>query len=167
MKSIIAISTAILVSSIVFGVVSVAADSSTSTPVNSINAIFNPITTTVSYNYDFLTGALTSGTATATAMSIGNIFMTVVNDPAPPDPSNGATLFGTARPVHFQGDEVVYQQSVCADGYPSCLSDGSLTFGGFVMRNVRGDALGQLTELASLYYIQSRAVMAAALPDSR
>ena len=137
------------------GVLSVFADS---TPVNYIGVNFNPITTTVSYNYNFQTGKLTPGTATATALAIGNIFLTVISDPTPPDPANGATFFGTAKPEHFCTskrvcDTVVYEQSVCPT-YPSCFSDGTFTFGGFVMRNVQGDTLGQLTYLASQYYIQ-------------
>src|SRR2546425_8432776 len=130
-----------------------------STPPNYIGLNFSPIITTVSYNYDFLTGALTLGTATATSLAINHILLTVISDPTPPDPTNGATFFGTAKPEHFCDsngvcDTVVYEQSVCGSGYPTCFSDNTFTFGGFVTRNVKGDTLGQLTYLASQYYIQ-------------
>jgi len=151
MRSIKKLSTAIalVALSMVIGVTSVRGDSST--PVNYFGANFTSVTTTLSYNYDFLTGALVPGTATATALAINNIFLTRVSDPTPPDSRNGATFFGTAEPVHFCDsngvcDTVVYEQSVSQPGI--------FTFGGFVTRNVKGDTLDQLTYLASQYYIQ-------------
>jgi hypothetical protein len=139
------------------GISAVSADSSA--PPSYIGIKFSPIITTVSYNYDFLTGALTLGTATATSLAINNILLTVISDPTPPGRTNGATFFGTAKPEHFCDssgvcDTVVYEQSVCGSGYPTCFSDNTFTFGGFVTRNVKGDTLGQLTYLASQYYIQ-------------
>lgn len=138
-----------------------AAFGDTSTPVNYVGANFNPVTTTVSFNYDFLSGGLSPGTATATALAVNNIMVTSVSDPTPPDSRHGATFFGTAEPEHFCDvsgtcDTVVYQQSVCPT-YPSpttCFTAGTFTFGGFVTRNVKGDTLDQLTYLASQYYIQ-------------
>jgi hypothetical protein len=147
--------TALLITGI-SGVSAVLGDSST--PVNYISTNFTPITTTVSYNYDFATGALTLGTATATALAIDNIFLTVISDPTPPDPSNGATFFGTAKPEHFCDssgcDTVVYTQSFCSPWPNACLSAGTFTFGGFVTRNARGLTLDQLTMLASQYNVQ-------------
>src|SRR6266851_2751474 len=114
---------ALLTLSMVVGVSSVRADSST--PVNTINVNFAPITTTVSFNYDFLTGMLTPGTATATALSINGMFVTTTNDADPP--SNGfGTFFGDAHPVHFQGDQVVNTTSVC----PGFVNSGNPTTGG-------------------------------------
>ena len=125
--------TALLVTGI-SGVSAVFADSST--PVNYITANFTPITTAVSYNYDFLTGTLSPGTAIATSLVISNSFQTQVKDPTPPDNRHGATFFGTAEPEHVctsSGcDTVVYEQSSCPTGSPTCFSDGSFTFGGFV-----------------------------------
>ncbi len=142
------------------GISAVFGDSSI--PVNYTGADFTPVSTTVSYNYDFVTGALIPGTATATALVINNAFLTVISDPTPPDPANGATFFGTAKPEHFCDssgicDTVVYEQSVCPTPTPpatSCFAAGTFTFGGFVTRNVKGDTLDQLTYLASQYYIQ-------------
>jgi len=151
MRSIKKLSTAItlVALSLIIGVTSVRGDSSN--PVNYFGANFTPVTTTLSYNYDFLTGALLPGSATATALAINNIFLTRVSDPTPPDSRNGATFFGTAEPVHFCDssgvcDTVVYEQSVSQPGI--------FTFGGFVTRNAKGDTLDQLTYLASQYYIQ-------------
>src|SRR5256712_1887277 len=137
------------------GVSAVFGDSST--PPNYISVNFSPIITTVSYNYDFLTGAVTQGTATATALVINNVFLTVVSDPAPSDPSNGfGTFFGTARPVRFDGDTVVNTTSHCplwpAD---TCLTTGTLTFGGFVMVHHFGGIVDQVTRLATQYNIQA------------
>lgn len=164
MRSIKKLSTAIvlLALSLVVGVTSVKGDSST--PVNYIGVSFSPIITTVSYNYDFLTGAVTQGTATATALAINNVFLTVVSDPASSHSNNGfGTFFGTARPVQFQGDEVVNTTSVCP-GFPAttgppsftptCLVDGTLTFGGFIVVHSFNGPLNQVTELASQYYLQ-------------
>jgi hypothetical protein len=166
MHSIKKLSTAItlVALSLIIGVTSARGDSSY--PVNYFGTNLTPVTTTLSYNYDFLTGALVPGTATATALAINNVFLTRVSDPAPPDSRNGATFFGTAEPVHFCDssgicDTVVYQQSVCPvyppsppGPQPTCFSQGTFTFGGFVTRNVKGDTLDQLTYLASQYYIQ-------------
>jgi hypothetical protein len=153
------LATAALLLTGISGISAVFGDSST--PVNYISANFTPVTTTVSYNYDFVTGALIPGTATATALVINNVFLTTVSDPTPPDSRNGATFFGTAKPKHFCDssgicDTVVYEQSVCPTYTPpaSCFSAGTFTFGGFVTRNVKGDTLNQLTYLASQYYIQ-------------
>src|SRR6266849_8737649 len=106
---------AILVTGII-GVSSVFGDSSI--PVNYTGANFTPVTTTISYNYDFVTGALMPGTATATALVINNVFLTTVSDPTPPDSRNGATFFGTSEPVHFCDssgvcDTVVFTQATC------------------------------------------------------
>jgi len=81
------------------GISAVFGDSSI--PVNYTGADFTPVSTTVSYNYDFVTGALIPGTATATALVINNALLTVISDPTPPDPANGATFFGTAKPEHL------------------------------------------------------------------
>src|SRR2546425_2761305 len=147
--------TALLVTGI-SGVSAVFGDSST--PVNYVSANFTPITTTVSYSYDFVTAALIPGTATATALATNNIFLTVINDPTPPDPTNGATFFGTAKPEHFCDssgcDTVVYTQSFCSPWPNTCLSAGTFTFGGFVTRNARGLTLDQLTTLATQYNVQ-------------
>lgn len=134
--------------SIVFG--------DSSTPVNYIGLSFTPIITTVSYNYDYLTGALTQGTATATALAINNAFLTIVSDPASGSNNGFGTFFGTARPVRFRGDTVVYTTSRCP-GWPAttCLSDGSLTFGGFVIVHNFGGILDQVTTLATRYNIQA------------
>src|SRR5437899_3120359 len=61
------------------GVSAVFGDSST--PPNYIGVNIGPIITTVSYNYDFLTGEVTLGTTTATALAVNNVFLTVVSDP--------------------------------------------------------------------------------------
>jgi hypothetical protein len=149
--------TALIVTAI-SGVSTVFGDSST--PVNYISANFTPITTTISYNYDFLTGELTPGTATATALVVNNIFLTVTADPDPPGNGFG-TFFGTARPVHFQNDEVVNTTSVCpgflptTGGTTTCLPDGTLTFGGFIVMHNFNAALDQVSELASQYYLQN------------
>lgn len=134
------------------------------TPVNSVGVSFSPILTAISYNYDFLTGSITQGTATATALAINNVFLTVVSDPASSHSNNGfGTFFGTARPVRFDGDTVVYTSSNCpgwtsigaSSGTQTCLSDGSLTFGGFVIVHNFGDILDQVTTLATNYNIQA------------
>jgi hypothetical protein len=142
--------TALLVTGI-SGVSAVLGDSAI--PVNFVSVNFTPITTTVSYNYDFATGALTQGTATASVFSSNNVFQSLVSDPSPPTPNGFGTFIGTAQPERFSGNTVVYTQSACPTGYPTCLSDGSLTFGYMVMYNARGLTLDQLTFLASQYYV--------------
>jgi hypothetical protein len=168
MRSIKKLSTAIalLALLLVIGVTSVRADSST--PVNYVGVSITPITTLLSYNYDYLTGALTLGTATATALTLNNMFFTTTADPATSDPKSGGngfgTFFGTARPVHFQSDEIVNTTSVCP-GFPAttgppsftatCLIDGTLTFGGFVVVHNFNGPLDQVSVLASQYYLQN------------
>ena len=125
------------------------------TPANFIGISFNPITTSTSSNYDWSTGTLTPGTATASEVSVSNVIQNAVVDPSPPDPKSSGTFIGTARPVPYSGGAVLYEQSVCQDGYPTCLSDGTLTFGAMVMRNLRGDTLDQLTNLQAMYNGQS------------
>lgn len=128
-----------------------------STPVNYISVNFGPITSTTSFNYDWSTGELTEGTAAASVSSTANVFEALVSDPTPPDPPNGfGTFIGTARPVRFDGETVVYTQSVCPS-WPlfTCLADGSFTFGYMVLYNVRRATLDQLTTLATQYNIQS------------
>jgi len=140
------ISGGILVLSMVLGVVSVAGASTTSLPLNLL-----PLTTTISYDYDYLTGILTPGTLTATDLAFGNMIFTVVADPSPHS-NGGGTFFGTGRPVNFQGDEVVYTASVCTP-FPSCSS--SLTFGGFVVNHHFNAPLSSLTTIASQFYLPS------------
>jgi len=118
------------------GVVSAAGDSTTSLPVNL------PLTTTISYDYDYATGILTPGTLTATDLAFGNMLFTVVADPSPHS-NGGGTFFGTARPVHFMDDEVVY------------TSSSSSTFGGFVVNHNFNAPLSSLTTLASQFYLPS------------
>lgn len=129
-----------------------------STPVNYTGINFSPITTSTSYNYDWSTGTMTLGTASASVYSTQNILESRVSDRTPPDPNGYGTFIGTARPVRSPMGEgaVVYEQSVCADGFPTCLSDGSLTFGAFVMyAPLRGETLDQLTNLQTDYYVES------------
>lgn len=143
--------------SMVIGITSVRADSST--PVNYTGVSFNPITTTISYNYNFLTAELAPGTATATALAINGLFLTTTADPDPPGNGFG-TFFGSAHPVHFQGDQVVNTTSVCpgflpvTGGTTTCLPAGTITFGGFIIVHNFGSSLSQVTELASQYYVQ-------------
>src|SRR2546427_9553775 len=142
--SIVKISGGIVVLSMVLGVVSVAGDSTSTLPLNVL-----PVTTTISYDYDYVTGVLTPGTLVATDIALGNTLSTITADPSPHS-NGGGTFFGTARPIHFQDDEVVYTASVCSP-YPSCSS--SLTFGGFVITPHFNGPLSSLTTLASQYYI--------------
>jgi hypothetical protein len=128
------------------GVSAVAGHSTTSLPINLL-----PLTTTVSYDYNYLTGILTPGTLTATDPAFGNMLFTVIADPSSPS-NGGGTFFGTAKPVQFTGDEVVYTASVCAP-FPSCSS--SLTFGGFVVNHHFNAPLSSLTTLASQFYLPS------------
>lgn len=142
-----------LVGALLFSLTSVTADSST--PANLVGVTFNPITTSTSSNYDWSTGVLTVGTATASELSVGSVIQDAVTDPSPPDPSGSGTFLGTARPMPYSGGAVLYEQSVCGTGYPTCFSDGTFTFGTMVMRNLRGLTLDQLTNLQSMYKVQS------------
>src|SRR5437588_1603199 len=127
-----------------------------STPVNFINVNFSPITTSTSYNYDWSSGTMTLGTATASVSSTQNVLQNTVSGPAPPDPYGYGTFIGTARPVRSPtgGGAVLFEQSVCADGYPTCIVDGSLTFGDMVMYPLRGATLDELTNLQTDYYVE-------------
>jgi len=124
------------------------------TPINYVGINFSPITTSVSYNYDWSTGTMTLGTATASVYSTQNVLESSFSDPTPPDPNGFGTFFGTARPVQSPtgGGAVLYEQSVCGTGYPTCFSDGTFTFGGMVMYTLRGDTLDQLTNLQTDYF---------------
>jgi len=136
--------------------VPVALVSAQSMPANYIDVNFSPITNSTSYNYDWSAGTLTVGTATASLFSTQNVLENSVSDPTPPDPNGYGTFIGTARPVKSPtgGGAVLYEQSVCADGYPTCLSDGSLTYGDMVMYPLRGATLDQLTTLQTDYYVE-------------
>lgn len=123
-------------------------------PVNYIGVNFAPIYSTTSYNYDWSTGTLTEGTATGSVFSTANTLQALVSDPSPPDPNGFGTFIGTARPMRFDGQTVVYMQSACPTGYPLCLSDGSFTFAYMVMYPMRGNTLDQLTNLATDYNVQ-------------
>ncbi len=158
MRKLTRITTAItlLALSLAIGMSTAKADSTT--PLNYVGTNFT-ITPPISFNYDFLTGLLTPGTLTASASGHNNQMTTTSSDTTPPDNRHGATFFGTAEPQRFcdssgSCDTVVYQQSVCPS-YPTCFSDGSFTFGGFVTRNLHGSTLDQLTFLATEYYTQS------------
>ncbi|GEM_PF-3544823 len=141
--------------SAIIGVSTVRADSIP--PVNYIGVNFSPIVTTVSYNYDFATGTLTQGTATASVFSTNNLVQSTVSDPSPPSPNGYGTFIGTAKPTHGPDENgaVLYEQSVCPTGYPTCFSDGSFTYGYMVLYTMRGTTLDQLTFLATQYYVQS------------
>lgn len=127
-----------------------------SVPVNYVGINFAPITTWASSNYNWATGALTPGTASASVFSTTNAVQNNVSDPSPPDPNGFGTFLGTARPVKSPtgGGSVLFEQSICATGYPTCLSDGSLTYGDMVMYPLRGSTLDQLTNLATDYYAE-------------
>ena len=130
-----------------------------STPVNHIDVNFSPITTSTSYNYDWSTGTMTLGTASATVSSTQNVLESHVSDPTPPNPNGYGTFIGTARPVKSPtgGGAVLYEQSICATGFPTCFADGTFTFGYMVMYPLRGDMLSQLTNLQTDYYVQDGA----------
>ncbi len=125
--------------------------------VNSLSVIFRPITSSTSYNYDWSTATMTVGTATATVSPMQGALQNSMADPTPPDPNGYGTFIRTARPVKSPtgGGSVLFEQSVCADGYPACLSDGSLTFGDMVMYTLRGATLNQLTSLQTDYYVEN------------
>jgi len=130
-----------------------------STPVNYIGINFSPITTSYSYNYDWATGTMTLGTATASVYSTQNVLTSQVADPTPPEPNGYGTFLGTARPVKSPtgGGAVLYEQSVCGTGYPTCFADGTFTYGDMVMYPLRGATLDQLTNLQTDYYVDDGA----------
>jgi hypothetical protein len=132
-----------------------------STPVNYIGINFSPITTSVSYNYDWSTETLTLGTAAGSVDSTQNALENSVSDPTPPDPNGYGTFIGTARPVQSPtgGGAVLYEQSVCGTGYPSCFSDGTFSYGNMVMYPLRGATLDQLTNLQTDYYVDNGAAL--------
>ena len=126
-----------------------------STPVNFIGVNFNPITNSTSYNYDWSIGTMTLGTATGAVSSMQNVVENHVSDPTPPDPNGYGTFIGTARPVKSPtgGGAVLYEQSVCGTGFPTCFGDGTFTYGDMVMYPLRGATLDQLTNLQTDYYV--------------
>ncbi len=128
-----------------------------STPVNYIGVNVSPITNSTSYNYNWSTGTLTLGTAAATESGTQNLLQNTVSDPTPPDSNGYGTFIGTARPVKSPtgGGAVLYEQSVCGSGYPTCFSDGTFTFGDMVIYTLRGATLDQLTNLQASYYVQA------------
>lgn len=133
----------------------ISASADTSAPLDYVGVNFDPITTSTSYNYDWSTGELTTGTAAGSVFSTANVLENLVSDPSPPDPNGYGTFIGTARPVQSPtgGGAVLYEQSVCGSGYPTCLGDGTLTSGNMVMYPLRGSTLDQLTYLATQYYV--------------
>ena len=135
--------------------VSAPVSADTSTPLNYVGINFAPISTSTSYNYDFNTGDLTPGTATATVSSTSGVLNAVAADPAPPAPNGFGTFIGTAHPERYDGHTAVFEQSACPGGPAVCFADGTFTFGYFVTYNMRGDTLDQLTYLATEYYVQS------------
>jgi hypothetical protein len=146
-----------LVLSLVFvvPVVPVALVFAQSTPVNYIDVNFSPITTSTSYNYNWSTGTLTLGTASASVSSTLNVLENSASDPTPPAPNGYGTFIGTARPVKSPtgGGAVLYEQSVCPTGYPTCFFDGTFTYADMVMYPLRGATLDQLTNLQTDYYV--------------
>jgi hypothetical protein len=126
-----------------------------STPVNIIGVNFSPITTSTSYNYNWSTGTMTLGSAAASVSSTQNILENNVSDPTPPEPNGYGTFLGTARPLKSPtgGGAVLYEQSVCGSGYPTCFADGTFTYGDMVMYPLRGSTLDQLTNLQTDYYV--------------
>lgn len=144
---------------IVASVTPALAQSTPSTPANYVGINFSPITNTTSYNYDWSTGTMTLGTASASVSSTLNILENSVSDPTPPDPNGYGTFIGTARPVKSPtgGGAVLYEQSVCGTGFPTCFADGTFTYGYMVMYPLRGDTLDQLTNLQTMYYVEDGA----------
>ena len=130
-----------------------------STPVNYVGINFSPITTSNSYNYDWFTGAMTLGTATGSVYSTQLVLASQAADPTPPDPNGYGTFIGTARPVKSPtgGGAVLYEQSVCGSGSPSCFADGTFTYADMVMYPLRGATLDQLTTLQTDYYVDGGA----------
>jgi len=55
------------------------------------------------------------------------------------------------------GGAVLYEQSVCGSGYPTCFADGTFTYGYMVMYPLRGATLDQLTNLQTMYYVDDGA----------
>jgi hypothetical protein len=129
------------------------------TPVNYVGTNFDPITTSMSYNYDWSTGTMTLGTATGSVSSSQNVLEGHVADPTPPVPNGYGTFIGTARPVKSPtgGGAVLYEQSVCGTGFPTCFGDGTFTFGYMVMYPLRGATLDQLTNLQTDFYVDGGA----------
>ena len=140
-------------------VVPVAPAFAQSTPPNYIGINLSPITTSTSYNYDWSAGTMTLGTATGSVYSTQNAMGNSVSDPTPPDPNGYGTFIGTARPVRSPtgGGAVLFEQSVCGSGYPTCFSDGSFSYGDMVMYPLRGATLDQLTNLQTDYYVDDGA----------
>jgi hypothetical protein len=130
-----------------------------SMPVNYIGINFSPITASTSYNYDWSAGTMTLGTAIGSVHSTQSILANQVADPTPPDPNGYGTFIGTARPVKSPtgGGAVLYEQSVCGSGYPTCFADGTFTYGDMVMYPLRGATLDQLTNLETDYYVDDGA----------
>ncbi len=92
-----------------------------------------------------------------TSLIIG-LFLVLTPFLTPVSASNGfGTYIGTAQPLHVTGMQgtVLYEQYVCPTGYPTCFSDGTFTYGYFVMYTARGLTLDQLTNLATQYNVQS------------
>jgi hypothetical protein len=104
---------------------------------------------------------MTLGTATGSVYSTQQVLANQVADPTPPDPNGYGTFIGTARPVKSptRGGAVLYEQSVCGSGYPSCFSDGTFTYGDMVMYPLRGATLDQLTNLQTDYYVDDGAAV--------
>jgi hypothetical protein len=125
-----------------------------SVPLNYTGINFLPITSATSSNYDFTTGELTPGTASASVSSTTGVLQAVASDPSPPAPNGFGTFIGTAHPERFDRHTAVFEQSACPTGYPSCLNDGTFTYGYFVTYNLRGDTLDELTTLATEYYVE-------------
>ncbi len=126
-----------------------------STPVNYISVNFGPILSTASFNYDWSTGEMTEGTATASVSSTANALVALISDPTPPDPNGFGTFIGTAHPERFSDETVVFTQSACPGGPGVCFADNTFTFGYMVMYNTRGKTLDQLTTLATMYYVEN------------
>lgn len=127
-----------------------------STPVNFVGINFSPIANSASYNYNWNTGTMTVGSATAAVSSTQGVVENRASDPTPPDPNGYGTFIGTARPVKSPtgGGSVLLEQSLCADGFPTCLGDGTLTFGDMVLYSLRGSTLDQLKNLQTDYYVE-------------
>lgn len=145
-----------VLSGLILAALSASASADSSLPVNYVGVNFAPIRATTSSNYNWATGALSPGTASASVYSTANAVQSSVSDPSPPEPNGFGTFIGTARPTKSPtgGGSVLFEQSVCVEGSPTCLSDGSLTYGYMVMYPLRGLMLSQLTNLATDYYVE-------------